>query len=232
MNKKLIGIPLWNQGENSVGATKPYLEWARQFGSVVILSPDTFIEDLDLLILPGGKDIINSSDNDFSFYNSDGERFLEAFENLSLYKYINNETPIFGICRGFQKLLNHYGANLVQNINWGHGYSKSESDLEAHEIIIEDEDYFKFGMFKSKHKIEIGSWHHQGILVSDCPECFDVIAYSNDFGNRKDSIVNKDHCLIEYAIHKTLPIAGTQSHPERNYFNFDIGLVKYLMSKK
>lgn len=224
--KKLIGIPLWNQGENSAGATKPYLEWAKGYGQVILLSPDVFIPELDLLILPGGKDVMGNKGG-FSFYNSDGERFLEHFDKFTLPKYINNRTPIWGTCRGFQTILNAFGAPIVQHMNWAHGYSKDENDLKAHDLVVteEGEALLKgIGLDINRNvRLKVGSWHHQCILSSHIPDDFTLIAHADDEPR------NIDYCVAEYIMHKTLPIAGSQGHPERGYYRIDNALIKHLL---
>ena len=219
-SKKIIGIPMFNIGENSVGCTKPYLEYFKSFGTIVLLSPDTFIPDLDLLVLPGGKDV-SIGNEDFSFYNSDNERFLEHFDKFTLPKYIESVTPIFGVCRGFQTLAKTFGIPIIQNIWWNHGYSKDESDTKAHDIT-----YLKYLNVKEKSP-KIGSWHHQGVSVEEVMVngTFDIIAHSTE-------TPRKDYQIVEYMEHKNLPIIATQSHPERNQTRFDEFLINSLLEIK
>ena len=59
---KKIGIVGWKTGENSFGVSVPYIHWLSNFGIVHILSPQKgIVEDLDLLVLPGGADIAPQS---------------------------------------------------------------------------------------------------------------------------------------------------------------------------
>jgi len=208
--RKLIGLPIWNQGENSVGATKPYLEYLNRFGSVVLLGPDTFIPELDLLVLPGGKDVFNGNKEEFSYMNSDNERFLEWFDANTLPKYIQSKTPIYGICRGAQAIFRHFGMPLVQNIWWDHGYSKDESDLKAHSI-----NYY--GAFRAELKSngyldlpkQIESFHHQGLLANNISSEFEILA--------TDGYDPEGYRIVEFARHKSLPIIAQQGHPERSW---------------
>ena len=217
---KKIGIVGWSTGDNSFGVTKPYLEHIREFGTPIILSPDTFIPELDLVILPGGKDITNSGG--YSFWNSAGEAFLEYFDNNTLPKYIEASTPIYGTCRGFQTLLNHFGVPLIQNIFWSHGYSKDESDIEEHKVFIAQRLHHLKGLKHYKNQnykyIETGSWHHQCAMIDDVERC----GHFNIIGSTEDKVV-------EFIEHKHLPIAGAQTHVERDYNLISTYLIKKLL---
>lgn len=220
--KKLIGVPMWNQGENSVGATKPYLEFLKTYGTVILLSPDTFIPNLDLLVLPGGKDIVHGNGEDFSFYSSDNERFLEHFDKYTLPKYIDNNTSILGICRGFQALMRHFNVPIIPNIWWDHGHSKDLSDTKANKLV--------FRKYKNREGggMHVGSWHHQGVNVSsvDANPELSVIAYCESGANK-----NPDYMIVEYVEHISKPIIGIQSHPERNFNDLDHALIKLLVNR-
>lgn len=205
---KKIGIVGWSTGDNSFGVSKPYLEHIKQYGTPIILSPDTFLPDLDLVILPGGKDIINSGG--YSFWNSGGEPFLEYFDKNTLPLYIEAKTPIYGTCRGFQSLLNHFGIPLIQDINWDHGYSKDESDIDEHIVFLHNSLNNLKGVKSHKNQhyrfVETGSWHHQCAMEMDVVKCADL----RILGTTKDGVV-------EFFEHKTLPIAGAQTHVERDH---------------
>lgn len=223
MSKPIIALPMWNQGENSVGATKTYLEYLKGFGEVILLAPGTFLPTIDLLVLPGGKDIAHGNSEDFSFLNSDNERFLEHFDKFTLPKYVEAKIPILGICRGMQAIMHYFGIPLIQDIWWDHGYSKDENDSKPNTLVYKK--YYELGQGKDAVKT-IGSWHHQGVSVEDVKHQgdFDVIAHTMDSAIEKFQIV-------EYVEHKSLPIIGIQSHPERNRNKLDEFLIRSLLNK-
>lgn len=196
---KLIGIVGWSTGAESLGVSKPYLEYFKSYSdNLIILTPNSVVENLDLLVIPGGKDIVNSGGGDFSFWNSDAERFLEHFDRYTLPKYIEMKTPIYGICRGMQTIIRHFGGKLIQNISEEHKNSKDTEDTKVNKLIY-TEKYKSL----SKDTIFVGSWHHQACDIKDLPREFDLIAHCDN--------------LVEFAKHKTLPIIIEQSHPERNW---------------
>jgi gamma-glutamyl-gamma-aminobutyrate hydrolase PuuD len=100
---KRIGIVGWKTGDNSFGATVPYLRFFSQFGVVEIIMPnETDIrEDLDLLVLPGGPDVDPMrylTENDaLSFDMGKQCPFRERFDQILLPKYIDQRVPLFGI---------------------------------------------------------------------------------------------------------------------------------------
>lgn len=220
---KLIGIVGWSSGETSFGAGKAYLEYLKNFGDVIILGPGTHT-NLDLLVLPGGKDVVRGNP-DYSFYQGAPEQFLEHFDHYTLPKYIKDKTPILGICRGFQTLARHFGIPIEANLDLSvHGYSENETKTSVHTLIINDK-YKNFAApnnnkeYRDYNSQNVGSWHHQGVEVRNLNSQFRLI------GSTKDGIV-------EYVEHPELPIVGIQSHPERNQTYLDDYLITELLKRK
>jgi len=208
---KLIGIVGWSTGDSSFGVSKPYLHHLKQYGEVIILTPNAVVPNLDLLVLPGGKDVVGGGKGDFSYYNSDGERFLEHFDRFTLQKYIEMGTPVWGTCRGFQTLCAHFGLPIVQEL-YGHGRSKDDNDDSVNKIMFgENYQDWAHANFKTPKNMKIGSWHHQGVTtdaIEDENSPLELIGYTADEGNR---------FTAEFMKHKTLPIAGAQGHVERDW---------------
>lgn len=222
MARKLIGLPMWSQGENSMGATKPYLEFFKEFGDIVLLAPNSFVPTLDLLVLPGGKDIVNGNPVEISFWNSAPEPFLEFFDMNTLPKYIAHGTPIYAICRGMQTVCRHFGIPLTQHIWWDHGDSKDMGDSKPNKLTYSKYNDYGHG----KDAVEtVGSWHHQGVTLEDFKkqEQFELIAHTNHVAGDRFSIV-------EFAEHKEYPIIIEQSHPERNQNRLEYALINKLLN--
>ena len=102
MSQKKIGIVGWNVGDNTFGVGKNYLTWISKFGAPIILTPhNREIENLDLLILPGGADINPWTYGEIPHFNTGTPNvMLEYFDATMLPQYIESGIPIFATCRG------------------------------------------------------------------------------------------------------------------------------------
>jgi putative glutamine amidotransferase len=209
MNKhnKKIAIVAWETGENSFGVTKPYLHYLSHFGNVMMILPQQIdiIKDIDLLVLPGGADVNPLRYNQIpSFYTGRPNVYLEHFDNKVLPKYIENETPIFGICRGLQNLNVFFEGTLKQHL-YSHPTSSIRSD-KVHDVInyidvLQTTKHFKNSIDEKFKKTRTNSLHHQAIDILG--NGFEILSRSKSYGKE-----------IEAIVHKYLPIAAVQYHPE------------------
>ena len=224
-----IGIVGWSTGDNSFGATKPYLQFLDYFGDVRILTPrNTIDKDLDLVVLPGGKDTLPMRYGQApGYYNSDPDQFKEHFAAVNLPQYIEAGIPIFGICLGFQQLCVHFGLSMDQNIDLGsHGYSdektKGRGELVNDLVFVNKYLPWERRLIADKKakKIKVCSLHHQGVMkdefTDECP--LEVIAHTSDG-------------IVEAMCHKELPIAGCQNHPEEDYNPLSWSMIEKLIAK-
>lgn len=210
-----IGIIGWSQGELSFGVSKSYLHYLNFFGDVRILTPKIGIdEDLDLVIMPGGRDTLPTNYGAVpGYFNSDPDMYKEHFAKINLPQYIDAGIPVFGICLGFQQIAVHFGGKLLQNIDLSeHGYSLDDNKEERGKLVNElafAPDYIILEaqlLAKNKNKkIKTCSLHHQAVSKVDLPEQLDLIAYT------------KNDNIVEAFKHKTLPISGVQFHPEEDF---------------
>jgi putative glutamine amidotransferase len=223
MSKKLIGIVGWGMGENSFGATKPYVEYLKNHGRLVILAPDEDIHpDLDLLVLPGGKDLSTHFYKQApGMFNSDADQFKEYFFVNNLPKYIEAGIPIFGICLGFQQLCVHFGAKMKQHLVY-HPTTPSDSRWECvHEVKVAPAYRYLLGedvSGKKKDTFKSNSLHHQGVAQEDFPSTILDVVGTSDKGT-----------VLEAIKHKTLPIYGVQYHPEEIYDNLAWNMILELL---
>lgn len=225
---KKIGIVAWKDG-NHFGISISYATYLSKFGQVIpILPSNQVIEDLDLLILPGGPDLSPTSLNvPPTFANSFICPFREYFYKNVLSKYIERKIPVFGICLGFQQLNVHFGGGLT--LDHPFNYSSKSRDEKVDKAIITELGlkYHKQFYPNYPHKLpkdyDINSLHHQGVKENEIAPTFDIISTTNTYG-----FIN-----VEAFVHKTLPIAGVQYHPEELGFDwFANGMIKNLLNTK
>ena len=212
--RKRIGIVGKISG-NTFGVSARYMTFAAYFGDVYVLTPDMPILELDLLILPGGADISPSSYKERPGYElSYQDPYLEYFDKEILPHYIDNGTPIFGICRGMQAINVYFGGSLKQDIP---NHPTSSEGMRA-ELV------HKVGNAAGKLKtFEVNSLHHQAI---------DILG--NDIVPTLEEFTEKDEptAVIESITHKHLPIIGVQWHPEEIWDEYSIACIKQLLQIK
>lgn len=200
---KKIGILSFKLGENSFGVTLPYLEFIRRFGTPCIIDfSEPVRNDLDLLILPGGPDV------DPRRYGAQPNLrtgkpciFREYFDEHILPDYIAQGTPIFGICRGLQALVVGFGGKLHQHI--GQEWSIKSRDELVHKV----EFKIKENNIIKVYTEEVNSLHHQS--AAEVGEHLKVIAKHKKLDHK-----GIDLGTVEAIMHRTLPIAAVQYHPE------------------
>lgn len=197
---KKIGIVGWKTGENSFGATIPYMNWLSKFGTVHILSPQKqIVKDLDLLILPGGADISPQSFDEIpGFHTSNTDVMKQYFFDYNLDQYLLNNTPIFGICLGFQQLCVKFGGKLVQHYPFNYS---SKGRFEQVDTLIINSDFlkqFNLDLFNNK-EYKVNSLHHQGCF--SLPDSANVVAKEKTDGNIE---------IAKFAEN----VYGVQYHPE------------------
>jgi gamma-glutamyl-gamma-aminobutyrate hydrolase PuuD len=200
-----VAIVGWKTGEKSFGATVPYLDWIqRNFGEPVILSPSTDVAKVDLLILPGGPDMLPGDEHVAKsiFRTGEPDLFKEFFYRNTLDKYIKAGIPIFGICLGMQQLAVKFGSYLTQHAETYY----SNPRHERVEKLNVNTAFFPEALQQHKKFFDgykVNSMHHQLVKRAHLSKELTVIAAS-------------DHSIghVEAFIHNELPIAGVQWHPE------------------
>lgn len=196
-----VGIPGWLIGENSFGISLPYLEFIRNnipSPNIRILLPETpVIKNLELLILPGGADINPMRYGQMPmFTTSRPDPIKEWFDVYVLPRYIENNVPIFGICRGMQAIAVALKGSLLQDMY--HETNSSDDPFEAvHEITIRE---------TPSRKVKVNSRHHQSVLE-----------YPEDNPFIQVLAVHKKTEHVEAIRIKDKPIVGVQWHPEDMY---------------
>lgn len=228
---KTIGIVFNNDyADERVRLHPLYIAFFKQFGNVTIIDPyphgvfaenlykkdwtENYLEDIDLLVLPGGPDI-----NPMRYglpknpYIGDQAVSLDFFDEYFLPAYIAAGIPVFGICRGFQSLNVHFGGDLKFHVNEEKSFSDGDP---VHWVAKPGAD------FKSKF-YSASSNHHQAVRKLGNGLVVDLVGYK--MGKAKDgvSVAIKDGKPISLEIeafhHESLAVAGIQSHPEKDWIS-------------
>lgn len=224
--KSKIGIVSYVQTNNSLGVSYAYYHWAAQFGDVVFVNPLTKTLDpsIDLLILPGGPDVdpsrYLSADVPVSLFTQRPDPVREWFDLHVLPLYIENRTPIFGICRGHQTLAVHFGGTLLQHM-WHETSKHDQRDELVH--------YIHFKYLNNRGSFKSNSLHHQVVSYID-PTIAEVIGWYG--GNKKEFKLRENRIdTIEALWYINYPIASVQWHPEEIWDAFSIRLVDELLEQ-
>lgn len=215
----IVGYPL----KEGYGIPSSYLTFLSYFGVVTIIMPNEreVRKNLDLLVLPGGPDVDSRrylEDRPLSLFMGTPCPFRERFDNVLLPKYIENKTPIFGICRGHQTLAVHFGGKLKQHMF--HETNKyDERGKKVHHLKFSDNVQEFANGFSSLIRPEVNSLHHQ--VVSVPPDNAVVLAiYDNNTAKDKD---------IEALGYVDYPAVTVQWHPEEIWDEFSIKAMKKLL---
>jgi len=153
--------------------------------------------DLDGIILSGGDNIGQTPERDKT--------------ELKLINYaINNNIPIFGVCRGMQVLNKFFGGEQEFLNNDTHVGNN-------HSIKIKNESFSKL---INSTDVLVNSYHRNIISVDSLAETLTPFAFS-DIDN-----------TVEAFVHSTLPIIGVMWHPEREQKSFDEKIVGSIFKNK
>jgi len=249
---KLVGVlshlKYQKNGIPVLGQNAAYITFAKKFGYPILIDPTcSEVIDVDLLLLPGGRDVNPvryGQEPDFSTQNSDPlyEWFYTEVFPKYLKKIENREMACYGICAGFQNLNVVMGGQINQDIDQLYS-EKYRGELVDDLMLVPDNfpkeildwvppkwisptsNILQNNTFKG---LKTNSIHHQGVYdraVSDryphtLSDQFLTLTYNKDFGN------------VETIIHKNLLIAAEQAHPEER-LNTPLTdmLINYLLSK-
>ncbi len=110
----------------------------------------------------------------------------EAGNYLKIIEHFHKTTPLFGICLGFQAIMEYFGEEVKPLDEIMHGQASE----------IEHDGKTIFAGIKAKQKF--ARYHSLGVLK--VPACFELSAKTNR--------------IVMSARHKALPIEGVQFHPE------------------
>lgn len=214
-NSPIIGLaPLWDDGKQCVWMEQDYLEAITLAGGMPIILPlvqnEAMIEEIaskiDGLFLTGGDDInpniYHEKATDLCGKMCDSR---DRFELKLVEKIIEQNKPIFGVCRGLQLLNVFFKGTLFQDIPTQYKKDRNFShrqqipyDQPVHEVFFVEGGLL--AQWLNVNTLQVNSRHHQGI--KKLGEGLMVEALSSDG-------------LIEAIHHSNYPfLVAVQWHPE------------------
>ena len=155
-------------------------------------------EDFSALLLPGGDDV------DPSFFGQENhgsrtiDKELDEAQFALMDLFVKSKKPVLGICKGCQVINVYFKGTLIQDLENNVHHQCYQGKEVKHKAVTEAGNVFAelFGT----DEITINSSHHQAIDRTG--EGLYVCQYSDDH-------------VIEAIAHESLPVIGTQWHPER-----------------
>ena len=152
----------------------------------------------DGLLLPGGGDIDPSYYGEEMNGSDEPDRELDKAQRDILDAFVKAKKPILGICRGMQLINIYFGGSLHQDLVTRDIHTRKNDNDSIHSVISVAEGNL-FENFYGK-TFNINSAHHQGV---------------KKLGEGLVSVLEAEDGVCEALLHKDLPIAATQFHPER-----------------
>ena len=159
---------------------------------------ESFLKELEFdgIILSGGDSIGETPERDKT------EKSLIDFA-------IKNNIPIFGVCRGMQKINQYFGGTYET-------LSTSEHIGKEHLVDIKQE---KFSTLLQLKTIKVNSFHHNIITKDTIGQNLIPFAFSKNDGT------------VEGFYHSKFPIIGVMWHPEREQKKFDELIIQQFFEK-
>lgn len=198
-----------------------------EFGGECIISLDP--EDAancDGIILPGAP-----PDVDPALYGEENtgcgeiDREMDDKRLAMVNAAVKAGKPVMGICAGCQIINVYFGGTLVQDLEMGEPHKFNMHDFRYHPVINLKET--PFHMIYGDSGI-INSLHHQAIkrlgngLIAGQIWLSDTLSQEqkNEWLWKAENLEGVEFtgpCVLEGFVHKTLPVFGTQWHPELMY---------------
>lgn len=168
-------MPLWDDDKESLWMLPGYLDGIHQAGGCAIIFPLTQEENelkriaelCDGFLFTGGHDV------DPRLYHEEPMkgfvdicRLRDEMEMIVLQEALDDDKPVFGICRGIQFINAVLGGTLYQDLPLQHSsdvehHQKPPYDVPVHKVTVaEDSPLYRL---LGKKQLAVNSYHHQAI---------------------------------------------------------------------
>ena len=203
----VVGIADMCSTTNAVNVQSTYVAAVAAAGNTPIVLPATtdralvarMLAPLDALLLCGGEDVEPRR------YGAKPSPRLgkvnlrrDAWELLLLDEAVKRRLPVFGICRGCQLINVYFGGTLWQDLPSERPGKIAHRSKELHPIRVVQAS--RLAGCLGKENLMVNTSHHQA--VKDLAPGFRAVAFAPDG-------------VVEAIESDTLPVAGTQFHPEK-----------------
>ena len=191
-----IGIPariMSLDGRKKIFTNESYLSYLeKEELTPIIITKESFYDIKDLcngFLIPGGDDIDASYYGEKNHYTSilSDKKTDELDRMIISYAYQEN-TPLFGICRGIQAINVFLGGSLYQDVQ-DHKNKKVDTFIPTPNTLFSEIYY---------NNRKINSYHHQAIKK-----------LADGF-----LVGGTSHNIVEAIYHKEKPIMAVEWHPE------------------
>ena len=184
-------IPLWDEKKDSVWMLPGYMRGLEEAGAVPVILPLTVSENVlkqttdkfDGFLFTGGHDVnpalYKQEKSELCGASCEERDRMEAY--IFREAVLNQNKPAMGICRGIQFFNVLLGGSLYQDIPTELPSAISHVkgppyDVPAHSVRILPES--PLGKLLGKERIEVNSYHHQGI--NRIAEGLEIMALADD----------------------------------------------------
>ncbi len=145
------------------GKVRPYEDAARAGGAEAVSALANFPLSLDGfggLLLMGGTDVNPARYGEAAQTGTDSpDDERDAVELALIHDAIENDVPIFAICRGLQILNVYHGGTLIQHLSGERHYQRLSKAQAVHDVAIEPDTLI--AKIAGTSRWQVNSRHHQ-----------------------------------------------------------------------
>ena len=201
------------KGKTLMYFEKSMAEWVMQGKALPLLLPDgngisvkDVVDNIDGLLLQGGSDVSPKSYGEEPMNEKwQGDFIRDQYETRLINECLQQDKPIFGVCRGLQILNVALGGTLYQDIETQIEGAKVHRDWHQYDELTHDvcftENSWLSEVYPNQEKGKIVSIHHQSIkgVARDC---------------KVDAISKEDKIIEAFHLESDRYARAVQWHPE------------------
>lgn len=180
-----------------------YLAALRALGAEPVpVDAECSADGFDGLLLPGGVDVDPANYHRANVACGTTKPSLDAWQLTVLDRFVKQQKPVFGICRGHQVINVYFGGTLIQHVPGAERHAR-DAGASVDKVHMSHAEPGSFLAQLYGTNFAINSAHHQA--SDDVAPVLHVVQHSDDG-------------LVEAAVHQSLPVWSVQWHPERMCF--------------